>query len=219
MAIISFWSGEERESAQTLSMVAVATQMAIEHNLKILVVDTTFQSDTIERCFWKVNDKKNINKIINNGKVDIASGAEGLVSAIASNKSSPEIVPNYTKVVLKNRLDILCGLKTTIPEEYQKSLMLYKDLLNVANKYYDMVFVDTNKTMKDDTTRAILKASQVIVYAFPQNLRLIDRFMELSSSDEILKSTMLVPLMTNVDNDSKYNIKKMITHLFCFFHP
>lgn len=213
MAIISFWSGEERESAQTLSMVAVATHMAIEHNLKILVVDTTFQNDTIERCFWKVDDKKNINKLINNGKIDIASGAEGLVSAVASNKSSPEIVPNYTKVVLKNRLDILCGLKTTIREEYYKSLMLYKDLLNVASKYYDMVFVDVNKTLKDDTTKAILKASQVIVYTFPQNLRLIDRFTELSTSEEILRNTMLVPLMTNVDNDSKYNVKNATRYM------
>ena len=35
MAIISFWSGEDKQSAQTLSMVAVATYMAIEHNYRI----------------------------------------------------------------------------------------------------------------------------------------------------------------------------------------
>ena len=60
MAIISFWSGENRESAQTLSMVAVATQMAIEHNYRILVIDTTFQDDTLERCFWKINQRQNL---------------------------------------------------------------------------------------------------------------------------------------------------------------
>ena len=213
MAIISFWSGEKKESAQTLSMVAVATHMAIEHNFKILVVDATFQNDTIERCFWKVNNKKNVNKVLNQGKLDIASGAEGLVSAIASNKTSPEIVPNYTKVVLKNRLDILCGLKTEIPHEYQKSLMLYKDLLNVANKYYDMVFVDVPKTLDEETTKALLKCSQVIVYTFPQNLKLIDHYMELATSEEILKNSMVVPLMTNVDNDSKYNVKNATRYI------
>ena len=55
MAIISFWSGESKESAQTLSMVAVATYMAIEHNYRILVIDGTFQDDTLERCFWNIN--------------------------------------------------------------------------------------------------------------------------------------------------------------------
>ena len=59
MAIISFWSGESKSTAQTLSMVAVATYMAIEHNFRILVVDATFQDDTLERCFWKLEGKKN----------------------------------------------------------------------------------------------------------------------------------------------------------------
>ena len=58
MAIISFWSGENKESAQTLSMVAVATYMAIEHNYRILVIDGTFKDDTLERCFWNMNPNK-----------------------------------------------------------------------------------------------------------------------------------------------------------------
>lgn len=213
MAIISFWSGEKKQSGQTLSMVATATHMAVEHNLRILMVDATFQDDTIDRCYWRVNDKKDVNKILNKGKMDIASGAEGLVSAVASNKTSPEIIPNYTKVVLKNRLDVLCGLKTQIPEEYQKSLMLYKDLLNVANKYYDMVFVDVAKTLDEDTTKALLKASQVIVYTFPQNLKLIDRYMEIASTEEILKNSMVVPVMSNADNDSTYNVKNATRYI------
>ena len=40
MAIITFKSNEIKETAQTLSIAAVATQMAIEHNVKILVVST-----------------------------------------------------------------------------------------------------------------------------------------------------------------------------------
>lgn len=207
MAIISFWSGDEKQSAQTLSMVAVATYMAIEHNYRILVVDATFQDDTLERCFWNVDAKKELAKKINKGKLDIASGAEGLVSAVMSNRATPEIIPNYTKVVLKNRLDILCGLETSDPEAFEKSVSQYKELIHTANKYYDLVFVDLPKTLKEKHTRMILEHSTIIVYTFIQNLKMIDYYKEKIMMNEISKKDNVIPVLTNADEKSKYNVK------------
>ena len=50
MAIISFWSGDKRQSGQTLSMAAIATQMCVEHNMRTLMIDATFDDDTLERA-------------------------------------------------------------------------------------------------------------------------------------------------------------------------
>ena len=139
MAIVSFWSENERESSQTLSMVAIATYMAIEHNARVLVVDANFNDDTLNRCYIKPNtEKQKVASQFATARMDISSGAEGLISAVASNKVTPEIVKNYTKIIFKDRLDILFGLKTQIPEEHEKALMLYKDLLLIANRYYDV---------------------------------------------------------------------------------
>lgn len=213
MAIVSFWSGEDKCSAQTLSMIAVATYMSIEHNYKVLVIDANFCDDTIERCYWNVKNKRSVAQTLNQGKVDIASGAEGLVSAVASNKTSPEIVKNYTKVVFKNRLDVLLGLKTQIFEDYEKSLMLYKDLINAANKYYDFVFVDLPKTVKRDYVRAILDNSSVIVYTMPQNLKLIDEYIANINSQTTLKKGNVIPVLTNANDDSKYNVKNTTRYI------
>ena len=213
MAIISFYSGDTKETGQTLSMAAVATHMAIQHNYKILCVDATFDDDSLERCFWKLNANQAV-KALNKGKVDIANGAEGLVSAIASNKATPEIVTNYTRVVFKNRLDILCGLKTKIPEEFEKSLMLYKDLVNTANKYYDFVFIDLDKTLKKDTTKALLEASTLIVYNFSQSLRQCDLYsQDIIEHKNIFTKDKLIPLLSNADDDSKYNVKNTQRYL------
>ena len=135
MAIIGFWSGSKKECGQTLSIAAIATHMAIEHNYKILLIDATFDDDTMERCFWTINNKNSVAQMLNKGKMDISSGAEGLLSAVASNKTTPEIVKNYTRVVFNNRLDVLCGLKTKSPEEFTKALIHYNDLVKTANNY------------------------------------------------------------------------------------
>lgn len=214
MAIISFWSGSQKETGQTVSISAIATQMAVEHNYKILVIDATFADDTMERCFWKINNKKDFAVKINKGKMDIASGAEGLVSAVASNKATPEIISNFTRIVFKNRLDILCGLKTKNQEEYNKSINLYKDLLKVADKYYDIVFVDLPKTLNNEMTKTLLQFSHVIVYTFTKNLKQIDEYMEnMIKHHDILKTGKVIPMLSNSDEDTVYNVKNCTRYL------
>ncbi|MBR3511825.1 MAG: hypothetical protein IKN74_02580 [Clostridia bacterium] len=206
MAIITFWSGLRRSNGQTLSTVATATQMAVEHNLRCLLINGSFDDDSMERCFWSAKQKAAASSFLETkGKLDIGSGAEGLVSAVASNKTTPEIISNFTKVVFKDRLDVLPGLKTKIFADFEKSMMLYKDLINAANKYYDVVFVDLPKGLDRDFIKAILDMSSLIVYTLPQNLAIIDNYMEDVKKYDVLKKGNLMPLVTNAFEASKYN--------------
>lgn len=210
MAIIAFWSGSKKETGQTVSICSIATHMAVEHNYKILLIDGTFDDDTMERGFWKVekNNKKDFTKQLNKGKMDIASGAEGLVSAVASNKATPEIITNFTRVVFKNRLDVVCGLKTKVYADFRKSLMLYKDLIKTADKYYDLVFIDLPKTLDDDITQVLLETSHIIVYNFTKNLKQADEYLDfMQKYPDVLTKEKVIPLLSNADDDTVYNVK------------
>ena len=41
MSIIAFWSNGREETAKTLSIAAISTYMAIQHNYRILSISTT----------------------------------------------------------------------------------------------------------------------------------------------------------------------------------
>ena len=56
MPIVAFWSGDRAECGQTLSMAALATYMCVEHNCKTLMINASFLNDTLERCFWNVQN-------------------------------------------------------------------------------------------------------------------------------------------------------------------
>lgn len=211
MAIVAFWNESEKENGQTLSVIAIANQMAIEHNYRILVIDACFHDKTMEKAFWKNKENKTVQKL-NAGKMDISSGAEGLVSAVASNKATPEIITNYTRIVYKNRLDILLGLKTEIYAEYEKSLMLYKDLITAANKYYDLIFVDLQKGLRP-TSEALLKQANVIMYTMPPNLANINNYLELRENSEIVRNRKVVPLLAKSDERSNYNVKNTTRYI------
>ena len=214
MAIVTFKSNELKETGQTLSIAAVATQMAIEHNRKILVVSTNFKDQTLENCFWEVG--KTVNEVLNKDRkaaIGIESGVEGLMRVLASNKTSPEIIKNYSKIVLKERLDILPSPVTQEYSEYEDMLSKYPEMLKVANRYYDIILVDLSKRMPKHCADEIISMSDVIVVNMTQRLKSIDEFIELREQDEFYKRKNIMLLIGRYDNFSKYNVKNITRYL------
>lgn len=86
MAVITFVNDSDEETGKTMALVAIATDMAIEYNHKILVISTTNKKDDIERCFFKpkqeITEKEQKKQEQNNNMkkagVDVESGAAGL---------------------------------------------------------------------------------------------------------------------------------------------
>ena len=213
MAILSFWSNEKKETGQTLSIVAIATYMSIERNYRTLVIDAKFDDDTMEKCFWNVGKNRNdIQSTLNKGKIDVSTGTRALMNAISSNKTTPEIIANYARVVFNKRLDILIGVKNQTSEEYVKNFKLYKDLILAANQYYDLVIVDLPKTSNLEGIKEILGKSDIIAYTMTQNLSQIDFFKDNKKEIESLAKNV-VPFMGKVDLGCKYNPKNVASYL------
>ena len=214
MAIITFRSNEIKETGQTLSLVATATQMAIEHSYKILIVSTNFKDQTLENCFWEL-DKLNKPIITAPGRaaVGVDSGIEGLIKVLASNKTSNEIVRNYSKTVLRDRLDILLSPNTEDYEEYSQIAELYPDVLKIADRYYDLVFVDLSSRMRPKTAENILNISDVVIINLTQRLKNINDLIELRENDEDYKRRNVMMLLGRYDGHSKYNVKNVTRYM------
>ena len=60
MSIVTFWNDSREQTGKTLTAVAVATQMAIERNCKILLISTSFQDPTMKNCFWGNETQRNL---------------------------------------------------------------------------------------------------------------------------------------------------------------
>ena len=215
MAVIAFWSNEEKETAQTMSMVALSTYMAIERNYKILNVSTNFKEDTLENCYWDMAKMEQLVKTLSNNatQVGLESGIEGLVKIINSNKTSTNIVSNYTKIVFKDRLDVLCAPETEIYEEYRKIAELYPSIIQVANKSYDLVFVDISKRMPKEQIKQILELSDIIVVNMTQRLKTIDEFIKLREENDFFKKNNILLNIGRYDKFSKYNIKNISRYM------
>lgn len=215
MAIIAFWSDEKRETGQTMSMVALSTYMAIEHNYRILNVSTNFKDETLENSYFDLEKMENLVKTISRDQtqVGLESGIEGLIKIINSNKTSSNIVANYTKIVFKDRLDVLCSPKTKEYEEYRQISELYPNILQVADRSYDLVFVDVSKRMPEEQVKRILELSDIIVVNMTQKFKTINDFMQLREENEFFKKNNILLNIGRYDKFSKYNIKNISRYM------
>lgn len=207
MAIVTFWSEDEKVTSQTTSLIASAVQMGIERNLKILIVDASFKGEMMKKAFMQDESNTDLIKKINMGKVDISAGIEGLLAAVSSNKISPETVKSYSTPILVGRVDIIYGLKTIDKKMFENALMPMLEMVKIADMYYDLIFIDLQKGLRNSPAiNEILKASELVIYTMEQKLEQINRFIDLWGKDEaLLNKNRVIPLLTREDSFSKYN--------------
>ena len=211
MPVITFWTEIKKEIGQTSSTIAVATQMAMEHNCKILLL-TTNNVNELKGAFWKKSEEIKIQGLFSSlrqgPQVGLNSGMSGIMMAMASNRLMPEQITNYTKTVFNGRLEVLAGAEVD-EEEYKKNVLgYYPDLIRKASAYYDYVIVDLNKeysTVVDE----ILKISDIKAYGINQKNGNLEIYIN-SNQDGFLKDrTNVVSYIGRYDRFSKYSAKNI----------
>ena len=213
MSVVTFWNDGREQTGKTLSIAAISTYMAIEHNYRILIISTGYRDDTLNQCFWKEKKvKRNFGLFGPNTNEILEEGIVGLAKVVKSNKLSPENITNYTKIIFKDRLEVLQGFRgeTSDYDELEKT---YPDIINLANSYYDLVFIDLDNEMNSSIREMVLANSDLIVANISQRLTSIDRFMETREKTPILNSKKTLILIGKYDKFSKYSIKNITRYM------
>lgn len=213
MPIVTFWSNGEEQTGKTLSIAAIATYLSIEHNKRILIISTGHNDKTLDNCFWKERKiKRNLGIFGPNTNIAMDEGIVGLTKIINSNKLSPENITNYTKIVFKDRLEILQSFKGE-RTDYERLKQVYSDIINLANNYYDLVLVDLDRELEQEISDTILGNSNLIIANISQRLSSIDRFIELREKMQFLNSNKTLILVGRYDRASKYTIKNITRYM------
>lgn len=208
MAIIAFWNDGKAETSQSMTIAGVATTLAIDYNYKILMINTKYNDKSLELAF---EPKNNLNSFFSKGKMDLDTGLSGVAKAIMSNKTSPEIITNYTKIILKN-LELLTEKKIS-KEEFDRYIGMLKDILKLANKYFDIILVDLEGNIENQNVKQILEMANVKVITLVQNLNVIDGFIEQKAREPVLQEKNKIISIGKYDARSKYterNVSKYI---------
>lgn len=210
MSVVTFWSNGKEQTGKTMTMAAIATYMAIEHNKRILLISTANKKDALETCFWETRkEKKGFGLFSQNmNNLDTQNGIDGLIRLMKSNKITPDIITNYTKIVFKDRLEILLG-----SQSLEDKSNYYPDIIKLANRFYDLVLVDLDNTINEFARMTILKDSNLIIANLNQRLSSLNEFNEIRKTDEFLNTNKVLIIIGRYDRFSKYNSKNIARYL------
>ena len=214
MSIITFWSNGKEQVGKTLSTIAVATNMAIEHNKRSIIISTSYKDKTLLNCYYDEEKEKVKKSILRGSKkmVELGVGIQGLFILLKSGKITPEIITDYTKIVFKDRLELLTNLEIEEQED-EEPMENYFEIIQLANQYYDYVFVDLDNSIGDNQINQILKTSDIIVEVFSQRLTKIREFAEVRKNTEILRGKNTILLISKYNRNSKYKSKNIKSFL------
>ena len=215
MPVVTFWNNGKEHTGKTVSIAAIATYMGFEHNNRVLVISTSLNDDTLRNCFWSNQEeksKRNLGLFGPNTNIAVQSGIEGLDRVVRSNKVTPNIITDYTKVVLKDRLEILLGMKGKT-EDYEGIRETYLTIIDLASKYYDLVFVDLDNRLGPEVEKEILNRSDLVVATLSQRLKSINDFNAERKQNAILNSIKTLILIGRYDKFSKYTSKNITRYL------
>lgn len=212
MPIITFWSDNEKTIGQTVSTSLTATYMSMEHNYKILLISADYNNSTMEECFGSLETNNDLVKnLISSKKINLDTGINGLLKIADSNRITPEIIHDYTKIIFKNRLEIIYSPSNYVIDNENKFFENMKNIILNASRYYDYVFVDLKKGLRIVQQLDILEMSDVIVANINQNFKDIQNFIQ--NKDMKRFSNKVHWNICKYDKNSKYNSKNIVRKL------
>lgn len=170
MSTITFWSPFAGTGCTSSTLIS-AYAMALHYRTRVLLVNTGLVGTGTEAALPS-NETDSTDSVFSfeEGGWD---AVERLHSSGSLNKHN---LKDYTKPLLKERLDFLTGSmneRDRSPHEHGETV---KKPLNVANEYYDLVLLDADHAGVDSALK--LQQADFIVINLDQNMRNLELFFE-----------------------------------------
>lgn len=134
-----------------------------------------------------------------------------MIKNVSSNRMNPNLTTNYTKIIFKDRLEVLECFKG-IESDYPKVLQMYQDIIQISAQYYDIILIDLGKG-RSAFSETILNSSDVIVYGIDQRMTTINEYSELMQKTQFSSKQNTLLYCGKYQPESKYNVKNITRYL------
>ncbi|CAH0121170.1 hypothetical protein PAE9249_03696 [Paenibacillus sp. CECT 9249] len=205
---IAFWSPACGQTGTSTNLAAAAAVIGLDYYMKTLVAYTK-PGSALEPSLVRKPDELAAPAFDN-------TGLDALKRLARSNRLTANIVKDYTRPILKDRLDFLPG-PTDFNEQEDKAGAgeLVQHIFACAGQFYDTVLVEVGSGTSDELTNAILEASDVIVVNLNQNAALLDRWLGRGGSFDTLRGKTCVYLLGRYDRQSRYKAGNIARKYHC----
>lgn len=195
--IIVSWSPVHGQTAVTSNLLALTIYSTIKYNPKSIITQTNFSMNNLETPL--------IGKTSNEYNFFQDTGIDSLARSIKSAPLDHETFYNASISLLNKRLNLLSGTTKCNQEFYENDMeKVINNIIRSAEKFYDVVYVDTNSG-RSGFTMKVLDMADLIIVNLCQNKHVIEEYV----SEYKLDQNKLFYLIGNYDRRSMNNIRNL----------
>ena len=192
---IAFWS-PLHGTGTTSSMLAVAIAYAELENKKVLLTQTHYNLNNLEQpLIGDVGEEDFFRDI----------GIDAVLRHFKSGNITKDQISDCT-IQVGRSLYLLAGTRNSSREGYESSMVkgMLSHIFREVEKYYDIVFIDTNSG-ENEYSLTVNEECDAVVILLDQNLYMLDSFFE----NNTLKNKNIFYLFADYDIESKYSLKNL----------
>ncbi len=198
---VQFWSPLHGQGRTTSNLFSNAVMGVLKYNLKTLLTQTHFKNNNFEAPLIGKAINKEYERLYYDG-----IGMDALIRALKAAPLTEEEFRNCTISLMKEKLSLLSGTKQVSEELFLKDMEgSIINLLRNAEKYFDVVFVDSNSG-DNKLARKISEECDVICVNMAQNESMFDLYFE---SDMKFDPKKIVYIISAYDSNSKYTVRNL----------
>ncbi len=189
------------QTGTTSNLLATAVLSTLQYQLKNIVTQTHFNLNNLEAPLVATSDT-----IAKEYFMDV--GIDALARNIKSSPLDGDIIENCSISLLNKQLNLLPGTTKNNRDIYESDMgKTIINILHAVDKYYDIVFIDTNSG-RSELTMKILQNVDLIIVNLSQNKSSLDDY----AMNYHLVGKKIFYLIGNYDCNSKYNLKNIQRH-------
>jgi hypothetical protein len=202
--LVIYWSPVSGQTCTTSNMIAAATMMALDYQMKILVTHTQGRKTLVENAYDRLRVPERMQGIAGS-----MGGMDAVVRLYLCEMLTPQGLRDNTESIMKDRLDLLAGTEQVTEEEWLRSI---PHIIHSAKQQYDVIFVDIGSGMNNSVTRLYLELADQIVVNLNQNVSLLSSVYDKANGPEsIIGKGRRAPLycLGSFDRRSKYSVDRI----------
>lgn len=192
---IAFWSPMHGTGA-TANLLAVGMELAFSDKLKTLVTQTHFAMNNLEMPLLGRNTAEEFFQ---------DTGLDAVMRHFKSGELTEKQITNCS-IKIGSELYLLAGTRISNKESYENQVIqsMVTRIISVADRYYDLVMIDTNSGCTGQSYEIMNECDLMVV-----NLRQDRNMIEAVIKDEFFRNKRIFYLFGNYDASSKYNLNNI----------
>ncbi|WP_427051480.1 hypothetical protein [Paenibacillus sp. TC-CSREp1] len=200
MSTISFWSPFPATGCSSSTLIG-AYALALQYRTRVLLVNTGLAGEGIEASLFK--DEKLSSEVLFSFE---ENGLDAVERLFISGNLSKHNLRDYTKPLLKDRLDLLTGSQNRAERSAGFKGEMLKKLLHTANQCYDLILLDAPHDHVD--TPLMLREADCVVAVLNQNMRNLETFFGQIMPDQLREKKVHV-LINKYDSQSRATLSNI----------